>query len=376
MSFRVPTANVSVVDLTCKIEKAASYDDIMAALTEASEGPMAGYLGITSDMVVATDFLSDTRSSIVDVGAGIALTDNSIIEGALGQHGIICMEDLVHEIYTVGPHFKEAANFLWPFKLSNLAGGMTDKGTHFVEGGEAGNREHYINDMIKRMNGSTNGSTGKFGIHDYLPVSDEPKAKKAKAIAAAAPAKPCPTLQRPAKKAPEKSMHYDKAVAAPTPELHPDHVAAMAPRTEEQKKKDKEAAHKGEMGERLKAAGAQVGALTVSLMWNNKNDLDIHCESPTGSHIFYGKRMGTCTGHLDVDANAKAGNCVAKPIENILWHNPPKGHYRMWVEAVDMDRSAGATPFTVRLTKQGKSTDKTFEDLEEDDEITVFEFDL
>merc|ERR1719498_1387194 len=78
MSFRVPTANVSVVDLTCKIEKAASYDDIMAALTEAAEGPMAGYLGITSDIVVATDFLSDTRSSIVDVGAGIALTDNFV----------------------------------------------------------------------------------------------------------------------------------------------------------------------------------------------------------------------------------------------------------------------------------------------------------
>ena len=62
------------------------------------------------------------------------------------------MEDLVHEIYTVGPKFKEAANFLWPFKLSNLTGGMTDKGTHFVEGGEAGLREKYINSMIARMN--------------------------------------------------------------------------------------------------------------------------------------------------------------------------------------------------------------------------------
>ena len=64
------------------------------------------------------------------------------------------------------------------------------------------------------------------------------------------------------------------------------------------------------------------------------------------------------------------------PIENILWHNPPKGHYRFWVEAVDMDRSDGATPFSVRMTKNGKSTDKDFPDIEEDDELNVFEFDL
>eukprot|EP01051_Picozoa_sp_SAG22_P018170 SAG22_NODE_2982_length_2052_cov_6.410138_2_plen_104_part_00 len=78
MSFRVPTANVSVVDLTCKLEKGASYDDIIGALTEASNGPMNGFLGVTHDMVVATDFMSDTRSSIVDAGAGIALTDNFV----------------------------------------------------------------------------------------------------------------------------------------------------------------------------------------------------------------------------------------------------------------------------------------------------------
>ena len=82
----------------------------------------------------------------------IPLTDNSIIEKELGQYGIGCMEDLIHEIYTTGDRFKEAANFVWPIKLSNLTGGMTDKGTHFVEGGESGNREQYINDMIARMN--------------------------------------------------------------------------------------------------------------------------------------------------------------------------------------------------------------------------------
>jgi large subunit ribosomal protein L7e len=51
-----------------------------------------------------------------------ALTDNAMIEKSLGRHGIICIEDLIHEISTVGPHFKQASNFLWPFKLNNPNG--------------------------------------------------------------------------------------------------------------------------------------------------------------------------------------------------------------------------------------------------------------
>ncbi|KAJ4826373.1 60S ribosomal protein L7-4 [Turnera subulata] len=82
----------------------------------------------------------------------IALTDNSIIEQALGKHGIICVEDLIHEIMTVGPHFKEANNFLWPFKLKAPLGGLKKKRNHYVEGGDAGNRENYINELIRRMN--------------------------------------------------------------------------------------------------------------------------------------------------------------------------------------------------------------------------------
>ena len=54
----------------------------------------------------------------------IPLTDNSIIEENLGKYGIICMEDLINEIYTVGPNFKQASNFLWPFKTSNPTGGF------------------------------------------------------------------------------------------------------------------------------------------------------------------------------------------------------------------------------------------------------------
>ncbi|XP_073052471.1 large ribosomal subunit protein uL30y-like [Primulina eburnea] len=81
-----------------------------------------------------------------------ALTDNSIIEQVLGKHGIICMEDLIHEILSVGPHFKQANNFLWPFQLKAPLGGLKKKRNHYVEGGDAGNREDYINELIRRMN--------------------------------------------------------------------------------------------------------------------------------------------------------------------------------------------------------------------------------
>ena len=78
MSFRVPTMDVSVVDLTCKLNKGASYDDIKAAVKAASEGPMKGVLGYTEDDVVSSDFISDPRTSIFDAKAGIALTDNFV----------------------------------------------------------------------------------------------------------------------------------------------------------------------------------------------------------------------------------------------------------------------------------------------------------
>jgi len=82
----------------------------------------------------------------------IPLSNNNVIEAGLGSHNIICIEDLVHEIMTVGPHFKEANSFLWPFKLKAPLGGLKKKRNHYVEGGDAGNRENYINELIKRMN--------------------------------------------------------------------------------------------------------------------------------------------------------------------------------------------------------------------------------
>jgi len=81
----------------------------------------------------------------------VPIVDNTQIEKALGKHNIICTEDLIHEIYTTGPHFAESNRLLWPFKLSNPRGGFNDKGTHFVEGGDAGNREEFINALLNRM---------------------------------------------------------------------------------------------------------------------------------------------------------------------------------------------------------------------------------
>ena len=78
MAFRVPTADVSVVDLTARLAKPASYEDIKKAIKLASETTLKGILGYTEDSVVSTDFIGDARTSIFDAGAGIALNDNFV----------------------------------------------------------------------------------------------------------------------------------------------------------------------------------------------------------------------------------------------------------------------------------------------------------
>jgi len=80
--------------------------------------------------------------------------DNEMITQSLGERGIYGVEDVIHEIYTIGPNFKQVSNFLWPFKLSSPNGGFVNKRHGYGEqrGGDWGNREEMINDLISRMN--------------------------------------------------------------------------------------------------------------------------------------------------------------------------------------------------------------------------------
>lgn len=78
MAFRVPVANVSVVDLTVRLGKAATYDEIKAKVKEAANGPLKGILGYTEDQVVSSDFIGNNHSSIFDAEAGIQLNPNFV----------------------------------------------------------------------------------------------------------------------------------------------------------------------------------------------------------------------------------------------------------------------------------------------------------
>jgi glyceraldehyde 3-phosphate dehydrogenase len=78
MAFRVPTPNVSVVDLTARLDKGASYDQVCAAMKEASEGELKGVLGYTEEAVVSNDFMGELCTSVFDAGAGIGLNDNFV----------------------------------------------------------------------------------------------------------------------------------------------------------------------------------------------------------------------------------------------------------------------------------------------------------
>jgi large subunit ribosomal protein L7e len=82
----------------------------------------------------------------------IPITSNKVIEEKLGKHGILCVEDVIHQIYTVGPNFKQANKFLWTFKLNPPRGGWKSTLTHYNEGGDCGCREDKINELVHRMN--------------------------------------------------------------------------------------------------------------------------------------------------------------------------------------------------------------------------------
>lgn len=104
MAFRVPTCDVSVVDLTVRLEKPASYDDIKAAIKQASQNEMKGILGYTEDEVVSSDFIGDHHSSIFDAKAGLSLNNNfvKLVSWYDNEFGYSCrVVDLIKHVYTV-----------------------------------------------------------------------------------------------------------------------------------------------------------------------------------------------------------------------------------------------------------------------------------
>ncbi len=104
MAFRVPTINVSVVDLTCRLEKAASYEEIKTAIKEASENELKGILKYTEDAVVSSDFIGESCTSVFDASAGIALNDNfvKLVSWYDNEWGYSCkVLDLISHMYCV-----------------------------------------------------------------------------------------------------------------------------------------------------------------------------------------------------------------------------------------------------------------------------------
>ncbi|HAR63438.1 MAG: type I glyceraldehyde-3-phosphate dehydrogenase [Candidatus Margulisiibacteriota bacterium] len=104
MAFRVPTADVSAVDLTCKLAKPAKYEDIKKVMKAASEGALKGILGYTEDAVVSADFIGDARTSIFDADAGISLNDTfvKVVSWYDNEWGYSCkVADLISYMDTV-----------------------------------------------------------------------------------------------------------------------------------------------------------------------------------------------------------------------------------------------------------------------------------
>lgn len=110
----------------------------------------------------------------------------------------------------------------------------------------------------------------------------------------------------------------------------------------------------GEIGRRLARAGAQSGAIQVSLAWNNFNDLDLHVIPPSRDHIFFGHRISRCGGHLDIDMNA-GGQMSGEPVENVFWprRTAPHGEFAVYVHHFARHDSIDETPFEVHLLVDG-----------------------
>jgi len=111
-----------------------------------------------------------------------------------------------------------------------------------------------------------------------------------------------------------------------------------------------------EMQKRLQREEAKTGDVQISLMWDNFNDLDLHCVDPAGERIFYGHKTSASRGELDVDMNARAPYS-GQPVENIYWptNGAPEGRYQIFVNHYSLHSPVNDTPYTVALKQGGKT---------------------
>ncbi|PAW77066.1 MAG: hypothetical protein B9S33_20420 [Pedosphaera sp. Tous-C6FEB] len=111
-----------------------------------------------------------------------------------------------------------------------------------------------------------------------------------------------------------------------------------------------------ELQKRLQREEAKTGDVQISLMWDNFNDLDLHCADPSGEKIFYGHKRSASAGELDVDMNARAPYS-GQPVENIYWptNGAPEGRYHVWVVHYSLHAPVNETPYTVAIKQGGKT---------------------
>lgn len=111
-----------------------------------------------------------------------------------------------------------------------------------------------------------------------------------------------------------------------------------------------------ELQKRLQREEAKTGDVQISLMWDNFNDLDLHCVDPRGERIFYGHKRSASQGELDVDMNARAPYS-GQPVENIYWptNGAPEGTYQVFVNHYSLHSPANETPYTVAIKQGGKA---------------------
>ena len=111
-----------------------------------------------------------------------------------------------------------------------------------------------------------------------------------------------------------------------------------------------------ELQKRLRREEAKTGDVQISLMWDNFNDLDLHCADPSGEKIFYGHKRSSSAGELDVDMNAR-GPYSSQPVENIYWptNGAPEGRYQIWVNHYSLHSPVNETPYTIAIKQGGKT---------------------